>query len=239
MQITDELPLTCRIELWLSFAHVGHTADDIFRSVRFRYESFRARFDGAFHRVVWTQRRQNKHMRRIGKHAELTSGFNAIHAGHGDISQHDIRRIVRRMFDGVCCVGAGEGNADASGGIILQNQTHHLADHRIIINHADGDRLLVMAAFGAHPTHGSRTSRWKTLCWSKPYWHVPPACCMRLAKPGRPAPFLVSAICEGDCGIVGLLTCTCTPCGGFASTCNDTGAPGACLRTLVNPSCTT
>ena len=116
MQIADELPLTCRIELWLPFAHVGHTADDIFRSVRFRYESFRARFDGAFHRVVWTQRRQNKHMRRIGKHAELTSGFNAIHAGHGDISQHDIRRIVRRMFDGVCCVGAGEGNADASGG---------------------------------------------------------------------------------------------------------------------------
>ena len=118
------------------------------------------------------------------------------------------------MFDGVCCVGAGEGNADASGGIILQNQTHHLADHRIIINHADGDRLLVMVAFGAHPTHGSRTSRWKTLCWSKPYWHVPPACCMRLAKPGRPAPFLVSAICEGDCGIVGLLTCTCTLAGG-------------------------
>ena len=39
---------------------------------------------------------------------------------------------------------------------------------------------------------------------------------------------------QGDCGIVGLLTCTCTPCGGFASTCNDTGAPGACLRTLVN-----
>lgn len=48
MQIADELPLTCRIELWLPFAHVGHTADDIFRSVRFRYESFRARFDGAF-----------------------------------------------------------------------------------------------------------------------------------------------------------------------------------------------
>lgn len=35
---------------------------------------------------------------------ELTSGFNAIHAGHGDISQHDIRRIVRRMFDGVCAL---------------------------------------------------------------------------------------------------------------------------------------
>ena len=34
MQIADELPLTCRIELWLPFAHVGHTADDIFRSVR-------------------------------------------------------------------------------------------------------------------------------------------------------------------------------------------------------------
>ncbi|MFR2314161.1 MAG: hypothetical protein ACLS6O_06255, partial [Bifidobacterium sp.] len=28
------------------------------------------------------------------------------------------------------------------------------------------------------------------------------------------------------------------PLRGFASTCNDTGAPGACLRTLVNPSCT-
>lgn len=129
--------------------------------------------------------------------------------------------------------GAGEHDADAPGGIILQNQTHHLTDRRIIINHADSNRLLVMVTLGAHPTHGSRTSRWKTLCWSKPYWHAPPALRTRSAKPGSPAPFLGFAVSGCDCGIVGLLTCTCTPCEGFASTCNVTGVPSACLRALL------
>ena len=122
MQIADELPLTCRIELWLPFAHVGHTADDIFRSVRFRYESFRARFDGAFHRVVWTQRRQNKHMRRIGKHAELTSGFNAIHAGHGDIHQRHVRMMSGGFVNRLASVGAGENNIEPACGIVFEDQ---------------------------------------------------------------------------------------------------------------------
>ena len=123
------------------------------------------------------------------------------------------------LVDRLTAIGAGENDIEPAGGIIFENQPHGLANHRIVINHANRYRPVIAVLFAAHSTHG----------------------------PGNPAPVrkaflesmagrVASADAAGTDGLVGLDTCACTPAVGLAVSSNDTGDPGAWRLALVNHS---
>lgn len=194
--------------------------------------------DGPLHGPARTQGRQYQHMRRLRKCAQSSCRLDAVHAGHGYIHQHHIRMMPAGLVDRLTAIGAGENDIEPAGGIIFENQPHGLANHRIVINHANRYRPVIAVLFAAHSTHGSCTSTWNACRASKPNRHVPPACRTRSANPGNPAPVrkaflesmagrVASADAAGTDGLVGLDTCACTPTVGFTVSSTDTGAPGA------------
>ena len=161
---------------------------DVLRCIGFGDKTLGACLDGPLHGPARTQGRQYQHMRRLRKCAQSSCRLDAVHAGHGYIHQHHIRMMPAGLVDRLTAIGAGENDIEPAGGIIFENQPHGLANHRIVINHANRYRPVIAVLFAAHSTHGSCTSTWNACRASKPNRHVPPACRTRSANPGNPAP---------------------------------------------------
>ena len=58
-------------------------------------------------------------------------------AGHGDIHQRHVRMMSGGFVNRLASVGAGENNIEPACGIVFEDQPHGLADHRIVIDHAN------------------------------------------------------------------------------------------------------
>ena len=140
-QIVDQLFLTGRVELRRALAYPDDAADDIVRRIGFRHEPLGARLHRAFHGAGRTQRGQDQHVRRGGERAQQTGRLDAVHAGHGDVHQHHIRLFLGSPPHAGLAIGGRGDDFDAPVRIIVEDQAHRLADHRIVIDDADPDRL--------------------------------------------------------------------------------------------------
>ena len=99
-------------------------------------------------------------MRWTGECAQPPGRLNAVHAGHGDIHQRHVRMMSGGFVNRLASVGAGENNIEPACGIVFEDQPHGLADHRIVIDHANCYRSVVAVLVAAHWTHARARLRW-------------------------------------------------------------------------------
>ena len=82
-------------------------------------------------------------MWRGGEALKLAGCFDAVKTWHGNIHEYHVRVFVPRFGNTVIAIERGGNDGDAPLRIVVEDDAHRLTNHRVVIDDADGDRVLL------------------------------------------------------------------------------------------------
>lgn len=126
--------------------------EPLLRSV-LEQEAARARAQRVVHDLVEVERGQHQDPRRVLGRGDRLGGGDAVHDGHPDVHEDDVRGSLRAQRDGRLAVGSLAHHVDVRLG--AEDHLQAGADQRLVVGQDDADHE-TSVAYGSHAVSASK-----------------------------------------------------------------------------------